>query len=153
MEDSAWVTKEATNVYVSLDSQAKIARTKILANLIHAIMVLRASKKAAISSVLVEEGTQESNAKWLTAVCQILANMAGPVQVKREDLFARVLLSTEEYYAMRESHVTPTLATMEENAFPLPKALSVDVPQDTVVRLAQRKMNVNQILVKMEEDV
>lgn len=26
MEDSAWVTKEATNVYVSLDSQAKIAR-------------------------------------------------------------------------------------------------------------------------------
>lgn len=38
--------------------------------------------------------------KWLTAVCQILANMAGPVQVKREDLFARVLLSTEEYYAM-----------------------------------------------------
>lgn len=142
-----------SNVCVRLDSQVQTAmiRTPVIPILV--ITELPAEKKEIILNVLVEEDTLENNARWLTVVCQILVSMVAPAWPRMEGSSAHALQTTEEQYATRENHVIPTLVAMRENAFQLRKDLFADARLDIEEKLVQRKMNANQIHVKMAADV
>lgn len=120
-------------------------RTRVILTL--ATMAEHAHNKAIITNVPAGEVTQESNVKWLTAVCPTRANTEEPARQRKEDLFALALLATEELFVTRGSHVIQILVTMEESVFLLPMGLFADVPPDIEEKHVQRRMNANQILV------
>jgi len=145
--------REVTNACVFLDIKDKTVMIRTCANPILATMERRVFKTEIISNVPVGEDTRDSNAEWLTAVCQIRVNMVAPAKPRKEGLFALAQLPTEEHSVMRENHATRTLATTEESVFPPRKDLFAGAQQDIAEKLVQRKMNVNQTLVKMAADV
>ncbi|PFX11419.1 Protocadherin Fat 4 [Stylophora pistillata] len=113
------------------------AKKRTRANPTPATMEERVQNREITTRALVEEDTQATSVKLLTAVCPILVNMVGPVRRRKEALFVPVLPATEGHFATKENHVIQTHATTEEDVCQHLKGSSVDVRQDTEEKHAQ----------------